>query len=103
MEKLSQKDFEQILMKKKHAEEKYQSFDGKLYPWDDIYMVHEGIPDDLSCYFSLGNCLEGLRLLSDQLFGVDIVIAQVSDNEVLSKLAFFSTKFFYPTWHLINL
>jgi Zn-dependent oligopeptidase len=95
--KTSRKDFENILKKKKQAEEKYEGFEEKLYPWDEIYLAHEGVPDDLSSYFSLGNCLEGLRLICDQLFSIDLVIAQASNEEVYHEPTVFKLEIYDKT------
>jgi Zn-dependent oligopeptidase len=80
------RELEVILNRKRDAERVFKdesSLPNQLFPWDSCYHYRRTtISHDISHYFSLGNCLDGLAILCRKLFNIEIVIADVSLDEV---------------------
>eukprot|EP00510_Aplanochytrium_minuta_P010314 CAMPEP_0184069144 /NCGR_PEP_ID=MMETSP0957-20130417/40021_1 /TAXON_ID=627963 /ORGANISM="Aplanochytrium sp, Strain PBS07" /LENGTH=407 /DNA_ID=CAMNT_0026368437 /DNA_START=209 /DNA_END=1432 /DNA_ORIENTATION=- len=75
-----------ILLQRKKLTEGTES--SELYPWDIPYYIqqvekdHHGTSlDNLSAYFSIENCIEGLRLLCTSLFGIQLVQVDFDNGE----------------------
>jgi len=63
---------------------------GRLEPWDLQFFMNQakiegkvgtGRGGDYSSYFSLDNCLQGMKLLTSELFGIEMVEEVIGEDE----------------------
>jgi intermediate peptidase len=68
-----------------------------IYQLNDTKFSKHSLPNDLSEYFSLGYCLDGLRIISDKLFDISLRIAEVTLDEVYGEETVFKVEVIDPT------
>lgn len=69
------------------AKQKYEG-DSEIKPWDIPYYTHklkserhEFQSSELTPYFSISQCFEGMKVLCKQLFGIDILEVSMDEGE----------------------
>lgn len=63
-----------------------------IYPWDTLYYTRkikrewlQAPSSDFSPFFSLGNCMEGLNLLVNALYGIQLKTVEMMPGEAWTQ------------------